>query len=144
RITLFADLAPKLGWLFADPEPDEAARANLAKDPDHEQWLALWADELERSELPPSWPADRAGADAAVRLPSRKDAPEPQAPFATPSRIEADCRAFVDRLGVKFGRFVHPVRAALTGTDRGPGLFDVVFLLGKEACVRRLRATASR
>ncbi|MEQ1634234.1 MAG: hypothetical protein ABL997_17775, partial [Planctomycetota bacterium] len=46
--------------------------------------------------------------------------------------------------GVKFGNFVHPVRAALTGTDKGPGLFDVLFLLGKEACVRRLRAAAER
>jgi hypothetical protein len=37
---------------------------------------------------------------------------------------------------------VHPVRAALTGTDKGPGLFDAIFLLGKQTCVRRLRAAA--
>ncbi|MBX3463986.1 MAG: hypothetical protein KF830_12510 [Planctomycetes bacterium] len=77
-----------------------------------------------------------------MRLPSRKDQPEPACRFATPARIEAECRAFVERLGVKFGSFVHPVRAALTGTDKGPGLFDVVFLLGRDACVRRLRAAA--
>jgi hypothetical protein len=38
---------------------------------------------------------------------------------------------------------VHTVRAALTGTDKGPGLFDVLFLLGKDACIARLRAAAS-
>ena len=57
-------------------------------------------------------------------------------------QIEQECRAFTERIGVKFGNFVHPVRAALTGTDKGPGLFDVVFLLGKDACVKRLRAAA--
>ncbi|MBX3464273.1 MAG: glutamate--tRNA ligase [Planctomycetes bacterium] len=143
RIQLLAELAPKLGWLFADPAPDEAARRNLAKDPASRQWLAAWAEALAASDLPPSWPQDRAGVDERVRLPWRKDAPEPACAFATPARIEADCRAFVERLGVKFGSFVHPVRAALTGTDKGPGLFDVVFLLGKDACVRRLRAAAA-
>ena len=59
----------------------------------------------------------------------------------TPS-IEAKTRAFTEQLGIKFGNFVHPVRAALTGTDKGPGLFDVVFLLGKETAVARLRAAA--
>jgi glutamyl-tRNA synthetase len=78
-----------------------------------------------------------------VPLPSKKDAPEPACAFWTPAAIERDCRAFVESLGVKFGSFVHPVRAALTGTDKGPGLFDVLFLLGKDACVARLRAAAS-
>ena len=41
--------------------------------------------------------------------------------------------------GIKFGHLVHPIRAALTGTTRGPGLFDCMFLLGKERCLARLR-----
>ena len=56
--------------------------------------------------------------------------------------IRTGAGEFTERLGVKFGSFVHPVRAALTGTDKGPGLFDVVFLLGKDASVRRLRRAA--
>ena len=77
-------------------------------------------------------------------MPSKKDAEQPVCAFATPQQIEQECRAFTERIGVKFGNFVHPVRAALTGTDKGPGLFDVVFLLGKDACVKRLRAAAAR
>ena len=46
-------------------------------------------------------------------------------------------------LDIKFGHLVHPIRAALTGTNKGPGLFDVVYLLGKETCLQRLRALAS-
>jgi glutamyl/glutaminyl-tRNA synthetase len=121
---------------------DDAAQKNLGKEPASKQWLAAFADHLAKSNLPPSWPADRQGADDAVVLPSKKTepgSPEPASTFATPAAIERDTRAFVEQLGVKFGSFVHPVRAALTGTDKGPGLFDVVFLLGRDTCVRRLR-----
>jgi len=143
RIAILSELPGKLGWLFAVPTMDEAAAKNLAKDPAGKQWLLAYAQHLEGSNLPPSWPADRQGVDAAVPLPSKKDAPEPACAFWTPVAIERDCRTFVEALGGKFGSFVHPVRAALTGTDKGPGLFDVLFLLGKDACIARLRAAAS-
>jgi glutamyl-tRNA synthetase len=144
RVAVLSEFPAKIGWLLADPEPDEAAQKNLAKHADSGRWLAAYADRLEAHAppLPPSWPADRGAADAAVLLPVQKDAPEATAPCATPQAIERATRALTEELGVKFGHFVHPVRAALTGTDKGPGLFDVVFLLGKEACLRRLRAVA--
>ena len=143
RIAILNELGGRIGWLFADPALDEAAQKNLAKDPAGPQWLVAYADHLAASELPPSWPDDRRGVDDQVVLPSKKDTPEPSCAFWTPAAIERDCRAFVERLGIKFGSFVHPVRAALTGTDKGPGLFDVLFLLGKTASVRRLRAHGS-
>jgi glutamyl-tRNA synthetase len=145
RVGILSELPAKIGWLFADPAMDEAAQKNLSKDPAGKQWLAAFAEHLAASNLPPSYPADREGVDAAVPLPSKKPepgSPEPVCAFATPAAIERDCRAFTEQLGVKFGNFVHPVRAALTGTDKGPGLFDVLFLLGKATCVRRLRAAA--
>jgi glutamyl-tRNA synthetase len=142
RVALLSELPGKIGWLFADPAMDEAAAKNLAKDPAAKQWLAAYADHLATGDLPPSWPGERDGVDDAVPLPSKKDAPEPTAAHWTPAAIERDCRAFTERIGVKFGSFVHPVRAALTGTDKGPGLFDVLFLLGRDTCLRRLRAAA--
>lgn len=144
RVQLYSELGPKLGWLFADALAfDEAAQKNLAKEPAAKAWLAAFADELAAAPLPPSWPADRAEADAAFALPSRKDAPVPECRWLGPAGIEALTRAFTERLGVKFGSFVHPVRAALTGTDKGPGLFDVLFLLGRDTCVKRLRSAAA-
>jgi glutamyl-tRNA synthetase len=142
RIAILSELAGKIGWLFAMPPLDEAAQKNLAKEPAGKQWLLAYAEHLAGCNLPPSWPADRQGVDDAVALPTRKDAAEPACAFWTPAAIERDMRAFVERLGIKFGSFVHPLRAALTGTDKGPGLFDVLFLLGKTACVERLQAAA--
>lgn len=143
RISTFGELAGKIGWLFVDlPVHDDAARQNLAKDPANRKWLSACADWLSGANLPPSWPHDRGDADKAVVLPTRKDAPPAVAPCATPGDLERGCRALAESLGVKFGSLVHPLRAALTGTDKGPGLFDVMFLLGQQACVRRLRAAA--
>ncbi|MGK0156980.1 MAG: glutamyl-tRNA synthetase, partial [Neolewinella sp.] len=68
---------------------------------------------------------------------------EPESSFATPAALERAARAWAEQQEIKFGHFVGPVRAVLTGTNKGPGFFDVVFLLGKEACVRRLRKHAA-
>lgn len=140
RVSVFSDFPGKIGWLLAEPVPDAAALANLAKHSDSKAWLRGLADVLQALPLPASYPAERSAADAAVVLPSKKDAPAPTGPFATPAAIEAAVRGYCEQHGIKFGQLVHPVRAALTGTDKGPGLFDVVFLLGQEACQRRLRA----
>ncbi|MEZ5963465.1 MAG: glutamate--tRNA ligase [Planctomycetota bacterium] len=149
RIDRYGDLPGKLGWVLVDPELDDGAKKGLAKHADAPQWLRAYADLLEATPLPPSFPADRERCDRAVALPVPKDAVFPAADqlgFFAPPHIEAQMRAFAEERGIKFGHLVQPVRAALTGTDKGPGLFDVVFLLGKEACVRRLRrhATSAR
>ena len=144
-VAVLSEFGERLGWLFEDPAMDEAAAKNLEKHADAKAWLSAYAAVLDglSPSLPPSYPADRGGADDAVRLPAAKDAAAPAAPCATVQAIEAATRAFAEERGVKFGHLVHPVRAALTGTDKGPGLFDVVFLLGREACGRRLRAAAA-
>jgi glutamyl-tRNA synthetase len=41
-------------------------------------------------------------------------------------------------LGIKVGELIHPTRLALTGRLVSPGLFDVMALLGKELCLKRL------
>lgn len=141
RFERYGDLADKLRWVFADPPLDDAAQKSLAKHPDARQWLADYAALLADTPMPPSYPADRGTFDAAVHLPSQKDAVVAGADvvgFFAPTHLEAQARAFADARGIKFGHLVQPIRAALTGTDKGPGLFDIVFLLGKETCLRRL------
>lgn len=147
RIQIYGELPQRLAWLFQEVlEFDAAARKNLARHEEAPRWLEAYAAELEERSPPPSYPADRGDADDRVRLPTRTSggcAPEECGlAWLSPRQLEQRARALAEGLNAPFGRFVRPVRAALTGTDRGPGLFDVVFLLGKERAVARLRAAA--
>ncbi|GAB4143436.1 MAG: glutamate--tRNA ligase [Planctomycetota bacterium] len=143
RVRIFGELPEKIAWLLGDSVArDPAAEKNLRKHDAAREWLVALADLLQGMDLPPSLPADRGDCDREVLLPSRPEDRCEGAPCSTPKDIERECRALCERLGAKFGHFVHPVRAAITGTDRGPGLFDCIFLLGKQRCCARLRAAA--
>jgi glutamyl-tRNA synthetase len=52
--------------------------------------------------------------------------------------LEASLRTEAEALGVGAGKLIHPLRVALTGATAGPGIFDVVVLLGRDETVRRL------
>jgi len=52
--------------------------------------------------------------------------------------IEEKFRKAAEDLGVKLGILVHPVRVALTGRKKGPGLFEIMEFLGKEKVLERL------
>jgi glutamyl-tRNA synthetase len=64
--------------------------------------------------------------------------------LSDPDAIEQRLRDLSERMEIKFGLLVHPCRVALTGRDRGAGLTEVMVALGRERCVRRLRAGAER
>jgi glutamyl-tRNA synthetase len=57
--------------------------------------------------------------------------------------LEAALRATAEGVGVGFGKLVHPLRVALTGTAASPGIHDVLRLLGREMALARVeRAVA--
>lgn len=60
-----------------------------------------------------------------------------------PAVIEAAYRALIEEWGIKGGELIHPTRLALTGVSVGPGLFDVMTLLGREACLMRMQEMAN-
>jgi len=41
--------------------------------------------------------------------------------------------------GIKLGQLAQPLRAALTGSNASPGIYEVMWVLGKEECVARLQ-----
>jgi len=59
--------------------------------------------------------------------------------FAPPD-IEAEVRRCATALGVGAGTLIHPLRLALTGVGQGPGLFELMAVLGRETCLRRIAA----
>jgi len=62
----------------------------------------------------------------------------------TNETLEAAARALAAELGIKFGELVSPARVALTGRTSSPGITDVLWLLGRETSVARLRDAAGR
>jgi glutamyl-tRNA synthetase len=64
----------------------------------------------------------------------RMDALEP----FTVAGIEACFRDMVKELGMEAKVLIHPIRVALTGKTIGPGLFDVIYHLGKKRTHDRL------
>lgn len=57
--------------------------------------------------------------------------------------IERVLRAFAEEAGVKFGALGQPIRVAVTGGRKSPGIFETLALLGRERSVARLRAAAA-
>jgi glutamyl-tRNA synthetase len=54
--------------------------------------------------------------------------------------LEKALRAVAEEKGVKAGALIHPVRMAVTASKVGPGLFDVLEVMGKEATFKHLNA----
>lgn len=52
--------------------------------------------------------------------------------------IESSFRDLVKELNIEAKALIHPIRVALTGKTIGPGLFEVIYYLGKERTRQRL------
>lgn len=57
--------------------------------------------------------------------------------FSTAS-IEEALRELAEKLQIKPAQLIHPTRLALSGSTAGPPLFEMMELLGREECVKRL------
>ena len=58
------------------------------------------------------------------------------------TRIEAALRDLAQRQGLKPRQAFQPIRAAVTGSNVSPGLFESIELLGREETLARLDAAA--
>jgi len=83
----------------------------------------------------------RPGSDA--RLESLAARVESLAAWTLES-LEAATRALANETGVKAAEVITPARVALTGRKAAPGIFEVMWLLGRERAASRLRAAAGR
>ena len=45
-----------------------------------------------------------------------------------------------EELNVGKGKLIHPLRLSVSGQSTGPGMFDLLFILGKDEVVRRIEA----
>ena len=68
-----------------------------------------------------------------------------QLPEWTEAAVEAAVRAFAEADGCKLGDVAQPLRAALTGSNTSPGIFEVMVVLGRAESLARIddQATAA-
>lgn len=79
-----------------------------------------------------------AGADAAAGLTAALNALSSIPDSAwNEERIEAALRAGAEAVDLKLGKLAQPLRAALTGSDASPSLFEVAAVLGRDETLRR-------
>ncbi|MCL7998274.1 glutamate--tRNA ligase [Brucella sp. 21LCYQ03] len=57
----------------------------------------------------------------------------------TVDALDAAVRAHAETIGLKLGKVAQPLRAALTGRATSPGVFDVLFVLGREESLARVK-----
>ncbi|MDX9867121.1 MAG: glutamate--tRNA ligase [Kiritimatiellia bacterium] len=65
-------------------------------------------------------------------------------PAFTPDAAHAALNALAEARGSGLGALVHPVRVAVSGLTEGPGLFEMLALLGRDRVCARLRTVAAR
>ncbi|MCA9792780.1 MAG: glutamate--tRNA ligase [Candidatus Eremiobacteraeota bacterium] len=59
-------------------------------------------------------------------------------------RLEEVLRSVCEAREAGAGRLIHPARLAVSGVGGGPGLFEMLELIGREACLRRMRKAADQ
>ncbi len=110
RVKSLRDMQEMTGMFFDDPlEYDEKALRKKWKDNTINDLIAKFERSLEKIEL---WDAEQ---------------------------LEIVLRNLAEREDISAGKIIHPTRLALSGTGSGPSLFDMMVLLGKETCLRRLQ-----
>jgi glutamyl-tRNA synthetase len=56
----------------------------------------------------------------------------------TPDSLESEVKHFAAKHNMKLGQIAQPLRAALTGTNVSPGIFDVMGVLEKTETLQRI------
>jgi glutamyl-tRNA synthetase len=109
RLTRAGDLAVDAAYFFEDPAAYDEAGLKKRWKDDSPRLLATYADRL-------------AALDAFDE-----------------AQAEATLRVLAEEMEVGAGRIIHPVRLALSGVTFGPSLFEMMAVLGRDTCIRRLR-----
>ncbi|HET7712207.1 MAG TPA: glutamate--tRNA ligase [Thermoanaerobaculia bacterium] len=83
------------------------------------------------------------GEDLAARMAELREVLDAVEPFDVVATEQA-LRGLAQRTGVSAGKYIHPLRVALTGRSASPPIFDVAVALGRERTSRRVARLIQR
>jgi len=68
------------------------------------------------------------------------------APLESPKKedYEAALKRVSERLRIHQSELIHPLRLAVSGMGAGPGLYDILFILGKDETIRRITSAIEK
>jgi len=58
--------------------------------------------------------------------------------------FETTLRSTAESLNISPSKLIHPLRLALSGTGTGPGIFDILYILGKDKSVERIYSAVEK
>lgn len=113
----------------------------LQKPQDAQQYLAFYfKDDIAVPEILIVNPKMKVDIDIAKKaLDSAIKALEGFSNFADQSAIKERLTAVISELNLKNGQVLWPTRSALTGEQFSPGVFEIIWALGKEKSIARLK-----
>jgi glutamyl-tRNA synthetase len=109
RVTFVHEIAERGAWFFVDPTDYEEATVKKR-----------WTRE--------------SGALLGRFLPILQ-----KAPVFDGTSLDTLITEFASREGIGKSELIHPLRLACTGVGGGPGLYELMEVLGKDTCIRRIR-----
>lgn len=109
RISLVKDLAKSCRYFFEDPAAYDEQGLKKRWKDDSAGLLASYAQELQALDE------------------------------FSPEAVEEALRGIADEREVGAGRIIHPSRLAVSGVSSGPSLFHMMEVIGRDACIRRIR-----
>jgi glutamyl-tRNA synthetase len=56
----------------------------------------------------------------------------------TQTKLEELYRNISEKQGLNIGNLIHPTRLAISGTSAGPGLFEMMEVIGKDKVLKRI------
>lgn len=114
RCTLLPDFVGGARYFYEDPETFDEAVVKKRWKPESAELVREFAAQLEGL---PDW---------------------------TAAELEVALRQLCESKGQGAAALIHPVRLGVSGVGGGPGLFEMLEVLGRQVCVRRLRKAADR
>ena len=108
RVTFVKDFVEKSPYFFQSPKDYDPADVKKRWIPESSKYLKTLADEF-----------------AALGTPTKEE-------------YESALHRTAEALKIKNSDLIHPLRLAVSGMGAGPGLYDILFILGKDETIRRI------
>lgn len=114
RVSFIKEFITTCTYFYETPSEYEQKSFEKNWTPQTPDQLSLFIDELQKFEIP------------------------------TKTDYETALSSTAEKLNIGKGKLIHPLRLAVSGQSTGPGMFDLLFILGKEEVINRIKTAINK